>query len=117
MEFKLNFDKDFNSEFSKVYNDHNSSGGIPDEFVDEYYAKTKPKHRSSATLRILGCSDREYLSFIIGGLATQTDMSDSRKSRAMHNVANRLNISHEEASKLLKTLMGNSNQHAEEYSK
>jgi|APSaa5957512493_1039668.scaffolds.fasta_scaffold112994_2 hypothetical protein len=118
MEYKLRFsdEDDFSKSFEKAYNDHNTTGGLPDELVDEYHDNVNPD-KKQPKLKILGNSDREYLSFIIGGLSTQTDMSDSRKSRAMHSVANRLGISHDEAKQLLKTLMANNNIHLGEYEK
>jgi len=104
---------DFKKLYREAYDDQESTGGIPEELLGDYLDKTskrKPK------IEVIGNTNREYLAFIIGGLSA-IKMSDSKKTMILHSIATRLNISHKDASKLLKTLMTNNNKHYEDNKK
>jgi hypothetical protein len=96
--------------FEDDYNDFQNSSGLPDESAELYYKHIDRKLENDK-IDIIGCSDREFLSYMIGGLSC-SNIPDENKSHILHMIAEKLDISRYDASKLLESL----NHNAERYS-
>jgi hypothetical protein len=97
--------------FEDDYNEFMYSGGLHEESIEKDYEQIDHNSNNN-TMKINGCSNKEFLSFMIGGLSC-SDIPDERKSSILHMIAENIGVTHEEASRLLQTLNTNAGKYSD----
>jgi hypothetical protein len=91
--------------FFDDYDDFSNSGGLHKEDVNIPSDRDRIlDRRPTPKIRMTKCTSREFLSFLVGGLSSTTDLCDSSRSKILRSVAKNIGLSQEEASALLRSL-------------